>query len=170
MKLGWIGTAAIVTLAAGPYRGNTMTDREALRVTIHIDGGSRGNPGPAAAGVVVSCTDDGTVLHQAGIFLGRATNNVAEYSALIAGLQAARKLGAGRAEVFSDSQLMVRQMNGRYRVKNEGLKPLYAKAKSLAEGFGEFSIAHVSRDRNKQADRLVNMALDSKRNVADSAV
>jgi len=145
-----------------------MTKGNTLRVTINVDGGAKGNPGPAAAGVVVSCADDGTVLYQAGIFLGRATNNVAEYSALLAGLQAALGLGAGRVEVLSDSELMVRQMNGEYRVRNDGLVPLHRKAKSLAEKFGRFKITHVSRDRNKQADRLVNLALKAGRNVEDA--
>jgi len=142
--------------------------KKTLRVTINVDGGAKGNPGPAAAGVVVSCADDGTVLHQAGIFLGRATNNVAEYSALLAGLQAALGLGAGQVEVLSDSELIVRQMNGEYRVRNDGLVPLHGKAKSLAEKFGRFKITHVSRDRNKQADRLVNLALKAGRNVEDA--
>ena len=145
-----------------------MTKGKTLRVTINVDGGAKGNPGPAAAGVVVSCADDGTVLHQAGIFLGRATNNVAEYSALLAGLQAALGLGAGQVEVLSDSELIVRQMNGEYRVRNDGLVPLHGKAKSLAEKFGRFKITHVSRDRNKQADRLVNLALKAGRNVEDA--
>jgi len=134
-----------------------------------VDGGSRGNPGPAAAGVVIFEADSGIVLYQAGYFLGRATNNIAEYSALVAGLQAALELQAEQIEVLSDSELMVRQMNGEYRVRNAGLKPLYEQAKTLARKFREFTITHVSRRQNKQADRLVNKALNTGRNVEDAA-
>jgi ribonuclease HI len=139
-----------------------------LRVTIHIDGGARGNPGPAGAGVVVRCSDDGTVLHEAGFYLGRATNNVAEYSALLAGLKAARQLRAGEVHVFSDSQLLVRQMNGAYRVRNHGLKPLYEQARALVVEFEQFEIFHVSREQNIDADRLVNEAIDAGRNIRDA--
>lgn len=146
-----------------------MNQSNSISVTIYIDGGARGNPGPAAAGVVIKSADDGTVLHEAGIFLGRATNNVAEYSALLAGLDAAVKLGASEAEVFSDSQLLVRQMNGQYRVRNEGLKPLHQEAQDMARKLQGFSITHVRRDKNVHADRLVNRALDAKANVEDAA-
>ena len=145
-----------------------MTKKDSFRVSISVDGGARGNPGPAAAGVVVRA-EDGTVLHESGLFLGRATNNVAEYRGLLAGLETALALGAGQAEVLSDSELMVRQMNGQYRVKNDGLKPLYAKAKSLAEKFDSFTIRHVRRDANKTADKLVNQALSAGKNVGDAA-
>ena len=140
-----------------------------LSVTINIDGGARGNPGPAAAGLVIRSSDDGTILHEAGIYLGHATNNVAEYSGLVAGLRAAAELGAVAADVVSDSELMVRQMNGIYRVKNEGLKPLYDQAQQLARKFSRFTIRHVRREDNKDADRLVNQALNTKSNVADAA-
>lgn len=146
-----------------------MNQSNSISVTIYIDGGARGNPGPAAAGVVIKSADDGTVLHEAGIFLGRATNNVAEYSALLAGLDAAVKLGASEAAVFSDSQLLVRQMNGQYRVRNEGLKPLHQEAQDMARKLQDFSITHVRRDKNVHADRLVNRALDAKANVEDAA-
>lgn len=146
-----------------------MNQSNSISVTIYIDGGARGNPGPAAAGVVIKSADDGTVLHEAGIFLGRATNNVAEYSALLAGLDAAMKLGASEAAVFSDSQLLVRQMNGQYRVRNEGLKPLHQEAQDMARKLQGFSITHVRRDKNVHADRLVNRALDAKANVEDAA-
>jgi ribonuclease HI len=145
-----------------------MAEQNPLRVSINIDGGARGNPGPAAAGVVV-CAEDGSVLHESGIFLGRATNNVAEYSGLLAGLETALALGAGKVEVFSDSELMVRQMNGQYRVKNDGLKPLHARATSLAGKFASFSITHVRRESNKRADKLVNQALNAGRSVGDAA-
>jgi len=139
-----------------------------LSVTINIDGGARGNPGPAAAGVVIRSSDDGTVLHEAGIYLGRATNNVAEYSALVAALEAAARLGVGQAEVVSDSELLVRQMTGVYRVKNEGLRPLFEQAQTLAGKLSKFTIRHVRREQNKDADRLVNQALNTKANVADA--
>ncbi len=140
-----------------------------MRVTINIDGGARGNPGPAAAGVIIRSADDQTVLHQAGVYLGRATNNLAEYSALIAALETAAMLKAEDVEVLSDSELLVHQLNGRYRVRNEGLKPLFAKAQDLVETFTSFVIRHVPREKNKEADRLVNQALNLKRNVEDAA-
>ena len=142
---------------------------EKLRVRLNIDGGSRGNPGPAAAGVVIYADDDGTILHEAGIYLGRATNNVAEYSGLVAGLKAAKQLSAAEVVCFSDSELLVKQMNGEYRVRNDGLKPLFAEASALARDFEKFVISHVRREKNKQADSLVNQALNVKRNVEDAA-
>jgi len=135
-----------------------------LRVTVHIDGGSRGNPGPAAAGVVI--TAGGKVIHQAGIFLGNATNNIAEYSGLVAGLKAAGRLGATEVEVVSDSELLVRQMNGEYRVRNEGIKPLYEQASHLASGLVRCDFRHVPREKNVQADKLVNKALDLQHDVS----
>lgn len=140
-----------------------------LQVIIHIDGGARGNPGPAAAGVVVRDAD-GTSLYEAGLYLGTATNNVAEYSGLLAGLKKAAELGAADVEVVSDSELMVRQMNGVYRVKNEGLKPLFEDARQLQRHFKVFTIRHVRREHNKDADGLVNEAIDRKKNVGDAAV
>ena len=101
-----------------------------LSIILRIDGGARGNPGPAAAGVVLA-DEDGQTLFEGGYYLGRATNNVAEYSALIHGLRQAAKLGAVQVRVVSDSELLVRQMNGQYRVKNEGLRPLFEQAKKL---------------------------------------
>lgn len=135
------------------------------RVIIHIDGGSRGNPGPAAAGVVVRAADDGIVLHEAGLFLGKTTNNVAEYRGLLAALEAATRLNVTHAEVFSDSELLVRQMNGQYRVKKPHLRKLFEQAKEMADAFDGFKIAHVRREKNADADRLVNRALDLKRDV-----
>jgi len=146
-----------------------MSKAEPLRVKVNIDGGARGNPGPAAAGVVIRSADDGTVLHEAGIFLGRATNNVAEYSSLVEALKAAARLGADEAEVLSDSELLVKQMSGDYRVRNDGLKPLFAQAQELAGGFKRFSLRHVNREQNKQADRLVRQAINLKRNIEDAA-
>jgi ribonuclease HI len=136
------------------------------RVTVYIDGGSRGNPGPAAAGVVVLDTH-GTVLHEAGIYLGQATNNVAEYRGLLAGLEAAAASGATELEIVSDSELLVRQMTGEYRVKNPGLVPLAERARRLANGFAACTFRHVRREDNLRADRLVNQALDAQANVGE---
>lgn len=146
-----------------------MSHAKSFSVRIHVDGGARGNPGPAGAGIVISTADDGTVLYQAGLFLGIATNNVAEYKGLLAGLRAAAKLGASQVEAFSDSELIVRQLNGQYRVKNAGLRPLYEQVLQLQGQFDRFSIRHVRREQNKEADRLVNQALDLRRNVEDAA-
>lgn len=139
------------------------------RVTIHTDGGARGNPGPAAAAFVIRDAADGKTLLEGGVFLGEATNNVAEYRGLIAGLQAAQKIGATSVEVISDSELLVQQMTGAYRVKNAGLRPLYETAVQLRETFKRFSIRHVRREQNKDADRLVNEAIDRRQNVEDVA-
>lgn len=138
-----------------------------LRLVVNVDGGSRGNPGPAAAGVVVRA-DDGTVLLERGVFIGHATNNVAEYSGLLEGLRLAQTLRASEVEIVSDSELLVRQMNGQYRVKNAGLKPLYEKALDLARSFRRCSYRHVRREMNVLADRLANLAMDRKRNVESS--
>ncbi|MDY7010601.1 MAG: ribonuclease HI family protein [Planctomycetota bacterium] len=142
---------------------------KAFSVLINIDGGARGNPGPAGAGVVIQSADDGTVLFEGGFFLGEATNNVAEYQALLEALPAARKLGAESVEVCSDSELLVRQMNGRYRVKNAGLKPMFDRACRMRKKFSNFSIRHVRREENTLADKLVNQAINLKQNVEDAA-
>ncbi len=134
------------------------------RLVVHVDGGSRGNPGPAGAGIVVSA-DDGTVLIERGIFIGHATNNVAEYRGLIGGLESAALLGAREVEIVSDSELMVRQMNGQYRVKNAGLKPLYDKACQLARRFARCQFRHVRREQNVLADKLANLAMDRRGEV-----
>jgi ribonuclease HI len=139
-----------------------------MEVRIHIYGGARGNPGPAGAGVVIETTDDGTVLFAGGFYLGRATNNVAEYTGLIRGLERAAALGATAATVRSDSELLVRQMNGKYRVRNAGLRPLFEQACELRGRFDQFDIAHVYREDNTEADRLVNQAIDARRNVEDA--
>ena len=142
--------------------------QNSLCVTIHIDGGARGNPGPAAAAAVVRADDDGTVLHEAGVFLGRATNNIAEYRALLLGLNAAASLNAAKVEVLSDSQLLVRQMNGEYRVKSANLQPLQEDAMLLAGRFESCTFRHIRREENEHADRLVNRAINLKRNVEDA--
>ncbi len=136
-----------------------------LRVTIHVDGGARGNPGPAGAGVVITDTDDGEVIYEAGIFLGHATNNVAEYKGMLHGLEMAQTLNASQVELVSDSQLLVRQMIGQYKVKNAGLRPLFQQGKALANKFDTCSFRHVRREQNVLADALVNQAIDAKQNV-----
>ncbi len=135
-------------------------------VTIHIDGGSRGNPGPAAAGVVITDAE-GNALFEAGLFIGKATNNVAEYSGLVAALKAAAKLGAKEIDLFSDSELLVKQMLGEYRVKNAGLRPFYQEACSLVNQFDRVDISHVRREQNTQADALANMAMDCGDDIGD---
>jgi ribonuclease HI len=140
-----------------------------LRVKVHVDGGARGNPGPAGAGVVISDSADGEIIYAAGLFLGHATNNVAEYKGMLHGLEVARTLKAREVEVVSDSELLVRQMIGQYKVKNAGLLPLYRQGKVLAAGFKTCSFRHVRRQQNVQADELVNRAIDEKKNVEGAA-
>lgn len=126
---------------------------------VNVDGGARGNPGPAAVGVVVR-DDKGGVLLERGEKIGQATNNVAEYKALILGIQMARELGADEVELIGDSELIVKQIQGKYKVKNEGMKPLHAEAKAALAEFDGWSVKHVKRELNSDADRLVNEALD----------
>jgi probable phosphoglycerate mutase len=131
-----------------------------LRARLFTDGGARGNPGPAAYGYVLEA-DDGTVLAAEGRAIGSATNNVAEYSGLIAGLRKAAELHVPDVEVVSDSELMVKQMRGEYRVKNAALRALSVEAASLAREFANVEYRHVKRAHNELADRLVNEALDA---------
>jgi ribonuclease HI len=130
-----------------------------MKLVVHVDGGARGNPGPAAVGVVVS-TPDGEVLDEVGEVIGVATNNVAEYRALLLGLQRARALGASEVEVVNDSELVARQVTGDYKVKSAGLKPLHRETLTALGGFDRWSISSVPRERNARADALVNAALD----------
>ena len=130
-----------------------------MRVRLFTDGGARGNPGPAAYGYVLE-TDDGTVLAAHGEAIGIATNNVAEYKALIAGLEKAIELAVPDVEVVSDSELMVKQMRGEYKVKNEALRELSLRAARLASAVGKVRYTAVRREQNKLADQLVNDALD----------
>ena len=131
-----------------------------MKARLSTDGGARGNPGPAAYGYVLEA-EDGTVLAAHGERIGVATNNVAEYSALIAGLEKARELGVEEVEVVSDSELLVKQMRGEYRIKNETLQGLAAKARRVARELGEVRYTAVRREHNELADRLVNEALDA---------
>lgn len=127
---------------------------------LRTDGGSRGNPGPAGAGFVIE--RDGEVVCSGGWFLGDTTNNVAEYEALIWGLENVAALGVRRVDVRADSELVVKQIHGLYRVKNANLKPLFVRAKELLRSFDEWSIVHVRREDNAAADELANAAMDKR--------
>jgi len=140
---------------------------ERALVTANVDGGARGNPGPAAYGIVLQ-EAGGATLIATGKYVGRATNNVAEYYGLIAALDAARERGVTRLRVESDSELLVRQMQGRYRVRSPDLRPLHERAVKLSRGFEFFDIAHIPREKNREADRLVNAALDGKDETRNS--
>ena len=131
-----------------------------MKAKLSTDGGARGNPGPAAYGYVLEA-EDGTVLDARGETIGVATNNVAEYRALIAGLEKAIELGIDELEVVSDSELLVKQMQGEYRVKNEALRELNDEANSLERKLGRVRYKAVRREHNELADKLVNEALDS---------
>jgi probable phosphoglycerate mutase len=131
-----------------------------LKARLSTDGGSRGNPGPAAYGYVLEA-EDGTVLDARGEAIGTATNNVAEYRGLLAGLEAAIERGIEEVEVVSDSELLVKQMRGEYKVKNETLRELVDEAESLERRLGRVRYTAVRREHNELADRLVNEALDS---------
>jgi len=133
-----------------------------VRLIVHVDGGARGNPGPAAAAAVVS-TPDARVVDEAAFALGTATNNVAEYRALLLGLERARALGATEVEVVNDSELIAKQVTGEYRVKNAELARLHADALRALRGFQRWSIRSVPRAQNAEADALVNQALDNAR-------
>jgi ribonuclease HI len=126
------------------------------------DGGSRGNPGPAASGAVLF-DESGAVLREIGTYLGVATNNVAEWTGLLTGLEAALELGIDDLSVRLDSELVVKQISGAYRVKHEGLIPLHAKAKLLLRKFARVDVQHVRRKENAAADALVNQVLDAHR-------
>jgi ribonuclease HI len=137
-------------------------------LTLEFDGGSRGNPGPAGIGVVVRAAD-GTALVTLGRYIGKATNNVAEYRALITAMEEAKKLGATKVKIRGDSELVVRQMNGVYRVKHPDLVPLYRQAKELFKDFEAATIEHNYREKNELADRLGNLAMDRRADVTDAA-
>jgi ribonuclease HI len=131
-----------------------------MRLVVHVDGGARGNPGPAAAAAVIS-TPDGDVLDEAQQALGVTTNNVAEYRGLLLGLERARALGATEVEVVNDSELVAKQVNGEYKVKHPDMKPLHARAIAALEGFDRWKVRSVPRAQNAAADALVNAALDA---------
>jgi phosphoribosylglycinamide formyltransferase-1 len=133
-------------------------------ITAYTDGGSRGNPGPAAAGFVLTDTM-GAQLQAKAFFLGKTTNNVAEYTAIIKALEAAKGLGGKKVTVFSDSELLVRQLNGQYKVKSEQVRPLYKQATALINEFESCKVRHIAREKNKEADKLVNQALNLESDV-----
>jgi len=130
-----------------------------MKVIIHADGASRGNPGQAAIGATIK-DGEGRLLASLSRPIGRATNNQAEYRAVIAALKEAVRLGAGEADIYLDSELVVKQINGSYRVRNAALKPLYLEVKGLAASFKEFRISHIPRRQNAAADGLANKAFE----------
>jgi ribonuclease HI len=132
---------------------------EARAVRVFSDGAARGNPGPAGAGAVITDAS-GNVLARLGHFLGRQTNNVAEYQGLLLGLRHAQEMGAREVKVRADSQLMIRQLKGEYAVRNTALKPLHAEALRLLRGFSRYHLQHVPREENALADEMSNRAID----------
>jgi ribonuclease HI len=133
-----------------------------MRVVVHVDGGARGNPGPAAAACVIT-SPEGETLGEHARLLGTATNNVAEYGALLLGLECARELGASEVAVVGDSELIAKQVQGLYKVKHEAMRPLHQQAMAALRAFEEWSIRTVPRAQNARADALVNAALDGAR-------
>jgi ribonuclease HI len=133
-----------------------------VKVVVHVDGGARGNPGPAAVAAVAS-SSDGEILGERNAYIGEATNNVAEYRALLLGLALARDLGASEIEVVNDSELVARQIGGEYKVKHAGLKPLFLEAMRELREFDRWAVRSVRREQNERADELVNEALDGAR-------
>jgi ribonuclease HI len=131
-----------------------------VKVVVHVDGGARGNPGPAAVGVVVSSAE-GELLDEAAETIGTATNNVAEYRAVLLGLERARTLGASEIELVNDSELIARQLTGHYKVKHPAMRPLHAEALTSLGEFDRWAIRTVRREENARADELVNRALDA---------
>jgi ribonuclease HI len=138
-----------------------IMEKSTMRSVIMIDGASRGNPGPAAAAAVVNHLEV-----KRGEYIGEATNNVAEYRALILGLELAAEMGLKEIEIQSDSELLVRQMTGFYRVKNPGLKDLFEKAQRAAARLSAVSYCHIPREENVEADRIANLALDAKGKIS----
>jgi ribonuclease HI len=130
-----------------------------VKIVVNVDGGARGNPGPAAVAAVAS-TPDGEELAERKLYIGEATNNVAEYRAVLLGLELARELGAEEVEVINDSELIARQIGGEYKVKHAGRKPLFADAMRELRGFHKWAVRPVRREQNTRADELVNEALD----------
>jgi len=128
-------------------------------VVVHVDGGARGNPGPAAVAAVAT-EPDGSVLGERSAYIGEATNNVAEYRAVLLGLELARSLGARSIEVVNDSELVARQIGGQYKVKHAGLRPLFLETMKALREFDRWSVRNVRREENERADELVNLELD----------
>ena len=136
-----------------------------MKLLIHTDGAARGNPGPAGAGAVLRDAADGRIVAEIAEPLGRATNNVAEWTAVLLALEEAQRLGASQVELRMDSQLVARQIAGIYRVKHPDLLPLHARVMALLRRFASYSVGHVPRELNKDADRLSNVAIDGHRQV-----
>lgn len=147
-------------MAAATMAAKAEGKKAASRVVIFTDGASRGNPGPAGAGWVIQ-DEEGDVLGKGGAFLGRRTNNEAEYEAVIRGLKAALEHGANEVFLRSDSELLVKQINGTYRVKEEKLQALYHAAREALQKFRRFDVKHVAREQNREADAQANHAIDS---------
>jgi len=151
------GTASnAISRVPAPPKGDGAAP---TRLRLYSDGAARGNPGPAGAGAVLMTTQ-GEIVAELGRFLGSATNNFAEYQGLLSGLRKAAELGARDLEVFSDSQLLVRQLEGRYRVRHPGLKPLFEEAQRLLRAFPSVHVHHIPRELNTAADRMSNRAID----------
>jgi ribonuclease HI len=131
-----------------------------MELTIYTDGASRNNPGEAGAGIFI--LRNGEPIERIARYLGTTTNNIAEYTAAIIGLEQAVKLGASRVILNADSELLVKQINGQYKVKNEGLKPLYARVKELIAKINSVEVQYIPREKNKEADALANKAIDEK--------
>jgi len=144
------------------------TGESPTRLIVYTDGAARGNPGPAGAGAHLE-DSAGKTVDSVERYLGEATNNVAEYTALLLGLERARELGARQVEIRADSELMVKQMRVEYRVRNAGLKPLFERARTLAAHFDVVTYVHVRREFNQAADRLANLAIDGRRDAAAGA-
>jgi ribonuclease HI len=155
--------AVVYHIDKRPYRDDERyrTREQMEKLTVNIDGASRGNPGPAAIGVVIK-DQRSRVIDSISRKIGSTTNNQAEYQSIIAALKRVKQLGAGHVRVKSDSELLVKQLNGSYRVKNAGLKPLYEEARELINSLESCTIVHIPREENRQADKLANLALDSK--------
>lgn len=137
-----------------------MNKTSVQELIVYSDGASRNNPGEAGAGVFIM--QDGKPLERIARYLGMTTNNIAEYSAAITGLERAVQLGASSVRLFADSELLVKQVNGLYKVKNEGLKPLHARVKELIAKIGSVDVQYIPRAMNKEADALANKAIDEK--------
>ncbi|MCM8790803.1 MAG: ribonuclease HI family protein [Candidatus Omnitrophica bacterium] len=129
------------------------------KLFIYTDGGSRGNPGPSGIGVVV-LDSRRKKIKEICKYIGQTTNNIAEYNALLSGLEEAAALGASEVVIYLDSELLAKQLNGEYRVKDDGIRPLFENALGLLKAFKSFEIKHIDRDKNKEADKLVNKAIN----------
>ncbi|MEW6661560.1 MAG: ribonuclease HI family protein [Bacillota bacterium] len=140
-----------------------------MHLVIYTDGASRGNPGDAGIGVLIMDIE-GQVLLEIAEYLGQATNNIAEYTALIRGLEEGLRIGGTEVLVYCDSELMVKQLNGLYRVKNEGLIPLFRQVFQLRQKYRKFTIVHVPREKNKRADQLANLGIDSGSSVSNNSL